>query len=124
VWVVIAGIVLGVLSRVEEATDGFFVGISTHATWVIVPFLAGWAGGRARDGVLVLTVANAAYYAWIAATEGGPLVAVGHWFAAGVAAGAAFGAVGAAARTRPGVALVVPAVIVADGAGLFAALLP
>lgn len=34
----LAGLLLGDLSRVEELTDGFHLAVSTHATWVLAPF--------------------------------------------------------------------------------------
>ena len=122
---VVAGVVLGVLSRIEE-TEPFFLGISTHATWVLAPFAAGALSRRVASGAALLTIANAAYFAWIAATEDGPLVAVTHWFAAGLAAGLVFGAAGVWARGGGRIAApaLVAAVLLADAAGAFDAVLP
>lgn len=94
----LAGVLLGVLSRIEE-TSSVSLGISSDATWVAVAFLAGvWVtagagegaggdegGGAARSagargrggavrraaacGALALTAANVSYYAWIASTQ-------------------------------------------------------
>src|SRR3712207_3771046 len=57
-FVVVTGVVLGVLSRLEE-TEPFFLAISTHATWVLAPFLAAALTDRLASGVVLLTVANA-----------------------------------------------------------------
>ncbi len=103
VLLLVAGAVLGVASRVEEVVDGFSVGISSDAAWVLVAFAAGALARSARAGaaagVLVLTVANAAYYAWIVATEPGidPAAVAGspvRWLALGVGAGLVFGLAG------------------------------
>jgi hypothetical protein len=79
---VVAGAVLGVLSRIEETTDGFSAQISTNTTWLGVAFAVGVAARprasparAALAGALALTAANAAYYAWIAATEPGTALA-------------------------------------------------
>ena len=90
-WIAI-GAVLGVLSRVEERADGFFLAISTDTTWCAVAFLA----GRPLRAVAALTAANASYYAYVAVTQPQlPLSAVAgsplRWFALGVAAGLFFG---------------------------------
>ena len=136
--VVLAGLALGVLSRVEELEAGFFVGISTHATWALAPYLAGVLASSAPRGALrgavLLTCANAGYYAWSAAARPGvPLDSVAgsvpHWFAAGLGAGAVFGALGAVTRhgtapLRIAAAVTTLTVIAADAAGAFGALLP
>jgi hypothetical protein len=88
----LAGVALGVLSRVEEVTDGLFLCISTYTTWCATAYLVG-SPGRA---VLALTTANAGYYAYVAATEPGvPLWMVAgppvKWYLLGVAAGLGFG---------------------------------
>lgn len=90
-WIV-AGVLLGVLSRVDETVDGFFLPVSTDGTWCAVAFLA----GRPLRAVLTMTVANAAYYAYVALTQPElPLAAVAgsplRWFALGIAAGLFFG---------------------------------
>ena len=134
---VVAGLVLGVLSRVEELNGAPAV-ISTHAGWALAPFVAGALGSSARSGavrgVVLLTAANAGYYAWSAAAEPGVALesvagSVPHWFAAGVGAGAVFGALGGLTRVggvfaRVAVPMTVLAVIAADAAGAFEALLP
>ena len=74
---VVAGAVLGVLSRVEETTDGLSAGVSANATWLGVAFAVGGLGRRASlpraagSVALALTAANLAYYSWIGATEPG-----------------------------------------------------
>ena len=133
-----AGLALGVLSRVEE-TAPWSLGISTHATWLAAPFVAGAllrasAGRGAAAGAALLTAANAGYYAWITTTEPGVGLAsvagpVEHWLALGVAAGACFGALGATTRTGPVAArvaapLAAAGVLVADALDLLAPLLP
>jgi hypothetical protein len=137
VIVVLVGLVLGALSRLEE-TEPFFLGISTHATWLLAPFAAGLLSTRARRGALrgaVLTsAANAGYYAWIAVAQPGvPLAAVAgpveHWALVGVAAGVVAGAAGAVARVgrsavRGMVVVGLFAVLAADALDAFAALLP
>ena len=102
---VVAGALLGVLSRVEETTEGLSFGVSANATWLGVAFAAGVFCRRAPvaraagTGVLSLTAANLAYYAWIAATQPGlELASVAGspptWLALGVGGGAVFGAAG------------------------------
>jgi len=101
---VVAGAVLGVLSRVEETTP-VSVGISANATWLGVAFVVGVAHRRvsparaAGTGALALTAANVAFYASIAAFEpgvalssvaGSPAV----WLALGLGGGALFAAAG------------------------------
>ena len=90
-WIAI-GVLLGVLSRVEETVDGLFLAISTNTTWCAVAFLA----GRPLRAVATMTAANAGYYAYVAidrpglelsAVAGSPL----RWLALGVAAGLFFG---------------------------------
>jgi hypothetical protein len=94
-WIV-AGLCLGVLSRVEETTSGFSAGISSNGMWAIAAVAAGAAGRRVHPAIVVLTAANLGFYAWIAATEpatdlaavaGNPL----RWLVLGVAGGAVFG---------------------------------
>ena len=102
---VVAGALLGVLSRIEETTDGLSAGVSANATWLGVAFVAGVPHRRvspwraAVAGALCLTAANLAYYGWIAATQpdlelasvaGSPLT----WLALGLGGGAVFGAAG------------------------------
>lgn len=131
---VLAGLLLGILSRVEETTDGLAAVVSTHATWVLVPFAAGALAGRigsgARAGVVVLTAANAGYYAWMRTVAPADTVGpVAHWILAGIGAGAAAGAVGGAARgtsrlARLAAPAAVGAVVAGDQLGAFAAVLP
>lgn len=126
-----AGLLLGVLSRLDETTPTA-VPLSDNATWVGAAVLAGLLlpAAGARAGVLVLTAANGAYYAWIAATEPGtPLGAPLHWLLLGVLTGVVFGTAGAVARRAApparALALAAPLLAVAlDRAGLLAALLP
>lgn len=108
--VVVAGVVLGVVSRIEEVIDGFSAGISSERTWVLVAAACG--AGLARGpgvvrpavaGALVLVVANAAWYAWIALTQ--PDLALGsvagspwRWFALSLAVGPPAGVAGRVAR--------------------------
>lgn len=128
---VVAGAVLGVLSRVEETTDGLSAGVSANATWLGVAFVVGVVQRRtslaraAVAGVLALTAANLAYYAWIAATEpgvelasvaGSPLI----WLALGVGGGAVFATTGrlwiaSSATTRVLASLPLAGVCIADG---------
>ncbi|MDP1849113.1 MAG: DUF6518 family protein [Solirubrobacteraceae bacterium] len=102
---VVAGALLGVLSRVEETTDGLSLGVSANATWLGVAFAAGVLQRQAPPlrgaaaGALALATANLAYYAWIAATEPGVALAsvAGSplsWLALGIGGGAVFGAAG------------------------------
>ena len=105
-----AGLVLGVVSRVEEVTDGFDVGISSNVTWLMTAFFVGALAGTAYEwsgltGAVALTAANTSYYVWIAITEqateldavAGP---VESWYALGVTGGCVFGVAGALARLR------------------------
>lgn len=90
-WI-IGGILLGVLSRFEETTEGFYLAISTNPTWCAAAF----AVGRPGRAVATLTAANLAYYAYVAVDQPGlPLAAVAgsplRWLALGVAAGVVFG---------------------------------
>ena len=107
---VAAGLVLGVVSRVEEVVDGFDLGVSSNVTWLMTAFFVGALAGTAYEwsalaGAVALTAANTGYYAWIAATEqvtelhavAGP---VESWYALGVTGGCVFGAAGALARLR------------------------
>jgi Family of unknown function (DUF6518) len=127
--VLVAGALLGVLSRVEERVSGVSVGLSSDTMWLAAAFLAG-ASARstpsgAPRGALILTVANLSYYGLIRATEPLYLLAVaGHplrWFCLGVGGGAVAGAAGAAwCHAGPGMrvaaALVPASVAIADGA--------
>ena len=101
---VVAGSVLGVLSRLEETTS-FSVGISANATWLGVAFAVGVlhrgapAWRAAAAGALALTAANGAYYVWIACVEPGVVLASvagppAVWLALGVGGGAVFAAAG------------------------------
>src|SRR5688572_10587034 len=128
---VVAGALLGVMSRVEETTDGLSFGVSANATWLGVAFAVGVlhrraaVRGAAAAGALSLTAANLAYYAWIAATQpdlelasvaGSPLT----WLALGVGGGAVFGAAGrvwarAGGLTRVLASLPLAGVCVAEG---------
>ena len=135
---VIAGLVLGVLSRMEELGETFSAGISTHAMWAMAPFVAGARTAAARHGAVrgagLLTAANVGYYAWSAvARPGVPLDSVAgsvpHWFAAGVGAGAVFGALGAVAwhgspLARTAAVSFAFIVVAGDAAGAFDAFLP
>jgi hypothetical protein len=134
--VLLAGVLLGVLSRVEERVDGFSLGISSDGTWILVAAAAGTlavvAPRRiavaallgALAGAAVLTAANAGYYALILALEPGtPPEAIagppGRWFVLGVSGGAVFGALGAVWRHGPpwprvAAATVIGAVLIAD----------
>ena len=100
----LGAVLLGVLSRVEETSE-LSLGISTDAAWVALAFVAGavlrgrTAARAALCGALVLTLANLAYYAWIAAEEPGvDLTAVAgpplRWLILGVAGGALFAVAG------------------------------
>ena len=128
---VVAGAVLGVLSRVEETTR-FSAGISANATWLGVAFAVGVlqrgaapAWRAAGAGALALTVANGAYYAWIACWEPGVALAgvagpPAVWLALGVGGGAVFAAAGrlwAAAHgpSRVLASLPLAGVCIADG---------
>ncbi len=133
-----AGIVLGVLSRVEEVAAGLDLGISTNFTWLAVAFLVGGRLGvpewSALAGAVALTAANAGYYAWILATEPGtPLDAVAgpveRWFALGATAGLVLGGAGAllASRSRAlraTACLPLAALLVAERVPALEALLP
>lgn len=133
-----AGLVLGVVSRVEEVTAGFDAGISTNLTWLATAFLVGAVAGElarsAVAGAVALTAANAGYYAYVLATEPGrPLASVAgpveRWLALGVSAGIVFGAAGALLRSRsvaPRAAAFLPllAVVVAERVPALSALLP
>ena len=105
-----SGLVLGVVSRIEEVVDGFDVGISSNETWLLTAFVVGALAGTAYEwsglvGAVALTAANTGYYAWIAATEqateldavAGPVEA---WYALGATGGFVFGVAGALARLR------------------------
>ena len=128
---VVAGAVLGVLSRVEETTDGLSAGVSANATWLGVAFAVGVLRRRASlpraagAGALALTAGNLAYYGWIAATQPGlELASVAGspmtWLALGVGGGAVFGAAGgvwasAGGMTRVLAGLPLAGVCVAEG---------
>jgi hypothetical protein len=95
------GIVLGVISRVEETT-GFSAGISSDSAWCATAFLV----ASPLRGIAALSAANAGYYAWIALTQPAlPLEAaagpVHVWLGLGVLTGAVFGAAGGAWRAGP-----------------------
>lgn len=127
----VAGAALGVLSRIEETTDGLSFGVSANATWLGLAFALGVVHRRAAlprataAGALSLTAANLAYYAWIAATQpdielasvaGSPLT----WLALGVGGGAVFAAAGrlwtsAAGMTRVLASLPLAGVCIAEG---------
>jgi hypothetical protein len=105
-----AGVVLGVVSRIEEVVDGFDVGISSNVTWLTTAFVVSalatadieWG---AITGAAALTAANAGYYAYIALTEQATELdsvagEVEDWFALGVTGGCVFGVAGALARLR------------------------
>lgn len=125
-----AGLVLGVLSRVEEITTGVSVGISSNAAWLAVAFACGLPHGRALTaagaGALALTAANGGYYAWIVVLEPGvdPAAVAGppaRWFVLGATGGALLGACGRGWRTggprlRFAAAFALSGVLVADGA--------
>ncbi|WP_320669568.1 DUF6518 family protein [Patulibacter defluvii] len=127
----IAGLLLGVLSRVEEIVPGFTAGISSDGAWMLAAFVAGAcspvAGGvrPAAAGALVLTAANGGYYLWIvvlqprldpAAVAGPP----GRWLLLGLVGGALFGLAGGVwhrqPRWRAAAALLPTGVLIADGA--------
>jgi hypothetical protein len=113
VLVLAFGLLLGVLSRVEEVTDGLSLGISSDSAWCAAAF----AAGSARRGALLLTAANAGYYAWIAvlqpelplAAAAGPVEA---WLGLGLAAGVVFGVTGGAWRRGAGLPVAVPLALV------------
>jgi uncharacterized protein DUF6518 len=131
-----AGLVLGVLSRVEETVEGLDAGISTNLTWLAVAFASGAAARRrsAVAGAFALTAANAGYYAYVAITEPGrPLAGVAgpveRWFALGIAGGIVFGAAGALirderARVRAAGALPIAALLLAEQIPALQAVLP
>lgn len=127
----VAGALLGVLSRIEETTDGLSLGVSANSTWLAVAFAAGM-GARgaavapaALAGAVALTAANLAYYAWIAVLEPGvDLAAVAgsplRWFVLGASGGAVFGLAGwlwarGRGTTRVLASLPLAGVLVADG---------
>ncbi len=96
-----AGVLLGVLSRVEERT-GFSAGVSSDSAWCAAAFLA----ASPVRGIALLTAANAGYYACIALTQpalplasaAGPVEA---WLVLGVVTGAVFGTAGRLWRHGP-----------------------
>lgn len=94
---VLAGIALGILSRVDE-TSGLTLGVSEYATWLLAPFVAGFVTRRAEDGLILLTVANVSYYALMLATEGELQGRVGYWFLVGWICGLGCGALGLCAN--------------------------
>lgn len=113
---VIAGALIGVLSRIEE-TSHWPAAVSTNATWLATAFAAGAAHGRfgarraALAGAATLTAANLAYYATVALAEPGvDLTQVAgppaRWLALGVAGGAVFAVAGRLWLRRRGVARV------------------
>ena len=104
-----AGLVLGVLSRVEEVAAGLDLGISSNVTWLAVAFGCGAAASSvewaAPAGALALSAANTGYYAWVAATEPGRALAsvagpVERWYALGVGGGIVLGVAGALLMSR------------------------
>lgn len=127
----VAGALLGVLSRIEETTDGLSLGVSANSTWLAVAFVTGLAqrsspaARAALAGALALTAANLAYYAWIATFEPGvDLAAVAgsplRWLALGVSGGAVFAVAGWLWARGTGVrrvlaSLPLAGVLVADG---------
>lgn len=134
---ILAGLLLGILSRVEETT-GFSAGVSSDSAWCAAAFLA----AAPVRGAALLTAANAGYYAWIAGTQPDlPLDAaagpVETWLVLGVVTGVVFGLLGAAWRCRPRLLFALPLALVlvveggdavrggppTDGIGLLAGLL-
>jgi len=127
---VVAGAVLGVLSRVEETTP-LSAGISANATWLALAFAIGvlhrgvgpWRAAGA--GALALTLANLAYYAWIGCTEPGVALAgvpgsPALWLALGVGGGAIYASAGRVWATSLGMTRVLASlplagVCIADG---------
>ena len=128
-----AGSLLGVVSRVDERSDAFG-GVSSHALWLATAFAAGVLAARsvrggAFAGAAVLTVANLAYYAWIAATEPGTgLAAVAgpplQWLVLGVASGAPLGVAGRVARDDVRAVALLVLVVLGDALGMFDAIIP
>lgn len=133
-----AGATLGVASRVEEVSTAIDAGISTNFTWLAVAFLAGaraaslpWSG---LAGAACLTLANAAYYAWVLVTEPGRPLAdvagpVDRWFALGATGGFVLGAAGAGLRCtararRAAAAVPLAALLAAQNVPRVAELLP
>lgn len=133
-----AGLVLGVVSRVEETVDGFDLGISSNLGWLVTAFAVGaLVASPGRGGVagaVALTAANCGYYAYVLASEPGrPLDDVAgpveRWFALGVSGGLVFGVAGALLRARSvplRVAAFLPlgALVVAERVPALAPLLP
>jgi len=127
----VAGALPGVLSRIEETTNGLSLGISANSTWLAVAFGAGMAHRpapgwhAARAGALALTAANLAYYAWIAMLEPGvPLAAVAgsplRWLLLGASGGLVFAVAGrlwsrSRGRARVLASLPVAGVSIGDG---------
>ena len=127
----VAGALLGVLSRIEETTGGISLSISSNSTWLAVAFVAGMTHRRAAApagacaGALALTAANLAYYAWIAVLEPGmELAAVAgsplRWLLLGASGGAIFAVTGrlwarSHGRARMLASLPLAGVCIADG---------
>lgn len=92
----VGGAALGALSRFEEATPGFYAGISSSTAWLAAAFAAGAGARRAEDatahGALTLTIANGAYYLR------GTYDPVEKWLVLGVAGGVVFGWLGSTCR--------------------------
>ncbi len=92
-WFLVAAVVLGVLSRVEEVADGFSCGISSNGGWLLVAMAVGAAATSERRAALrgctAMTVANASYYWVTGLSERAPM-----WFLLGVTGGALFGWLG------------------------------
>ena len=119
----IAGVVLGTASALEESTSGFDIGISTDGLWLAVAFAFGagaaGVGTAAPCGAAALTIANLAYYA----AGGGAPDPLG-WFALGLGGGAFFGAAGAVFRRGPAPArlaaiMALSGVLIAEGSEIF-----
>lgn len=125
---IVLGVLLGVLSRVEERAPGVSFGLSSDSAWIACAFVAG-AGARTTSraavlGATALTLANGAYYAVVAWTEERALDFAGRpaaWLFAGAVGGLLFGAAGGTwsggrPLPRAAAALALAAVLIADGA--------
>lgn len=129
----LAGLALGAASRFEEVVDGLSAGVSSNGTWLAAAFaggafvrpagrggagraLAGSVGRAVTAGALVLTAANAGYYAYVVALQPGLDVAAvagppERWLVLGIAGGAVFGAAGRVWRCAEPVPRVVAALL-------------